>query len=113
MSIRRGSTLIEMMIVVAILGIASAATLDGGSRFRAHSVLSMQRERALQVLEYEAAGISTGQPVDAAATGVLLKQLPGARLESRSSSGVRRLTVLWQSPRGETRRDLFVVEAAR
>jgi type II secretory pathway pseudopilin PulG len=106
----RGSTLIELMIVAATLGILARMTLEGGSRFRDQSILAVQRERALQVLEYEAAGIVSGERVDPAATEALLAPLPGARLESRSSSGIRTLSVTWQSPRGETRRDLFVME---
>lgn len=108
-----GSTLIEMMIVVAILGILAVASLEGGSYFRAHAILAVQRERALQVLEYEAAGISTGRRVDPAATAALLAPLPSSRYESRSSAGVRTLSVTWQSPRGETRRELFLVEKPR
>lgn len=113
MTLRRGSTLIEMMIVVAILSIVSIAGINSAGRLRQHSTLALQRERALQVLEYEAAAISTGRPADAGATSALLATLPGARLESRSSNGMRRLAVLWTTPGGETSRELFLVETRR
>lgn len=110
----RGATLIELMITVSILGIAAAAGVDGVLQTKRHSALALQRERALQVLEYEAAAIVSGRPVDAAATRSLLEALPEGRLESRSSNGLRTLRVCWKSARGgDALRELVLLETPR
>ena len=111
---RRGSTLIEMMITVAILGIVAVSTSDGVLQVKRHSALALQRERALQVLEYEAAAVVSGRPVDAAATKALLELLPEARLDSRRSNGLRTLRVTWKSARGgDAHHELVLVEIPR
>lgn len=110
----RGMTLIEMMITVAILGIVAVSTSDGVLQVKRHAAFALQRERALQVLEYEAAAIVSGRPVDAEATAVLLALLPEGRLESRRSSGLRTLRVTWKSARGgDGRRELVLLETPR
>jgi prepilin-type N-terminal cleavage/methylation domain-containing protein len=107
-------TLIEVMITVAVLGLVIAAGADGVVQTRKHSALALQRERALQVLEYEAAALVTGKPVDPAISRELLMMLPAARFESRGSGGVRTLRVTWVSPRGgETQRELVLMETPR
>ena len=48
---RRGFTLIEMMIVVAMLGIASALSGINGVRAQSVAIAELQRERALLLLD--------------------------------------------------------------
>lgn len=109
-----GSTLIELMITVAIIGIAASAGVDGILQVKRHSAFALQRERALQVLEYEAAAVVSARPVDAAASRALLEQIPEGKLESRRSNGVRTLRVSWRSARGgNAQREIVLLETSR
>ena len=109
----RGTTLIEAMVAVAMLGILAVSGADGVDQLKRHSISALQRERALQVLEYEAAAIVSGRPVDPAATRALLELLPEGRLESKARGGRRTLTVTWAAQGKTRRRELIVLETSK
>ena len=69
----------------------------------------MQRERALQVLEYQANALVHGVPSDPAQLAALLREIPEGKLEARpAGEGMKALTVRWRSPQGESQRTLVV-----
>ena len=111
----RGTTLIELMIVVSLLGIAvTGAWGMQASILQKQAAEVMQRERALQVLEYQAGAIVRGEKADAQQLEALLRAVPSGRLETRAAGeGLTELTVHWPSPRGEATRTLVVFGSRR
>src|SRR4051812_6137082 len=93
-----------MMIVVSVLGIAVVALGGGVGAVRARGAGEVQRERALQVLEYQAAA----RHPDAAVTAALLQELPDAKLVVTASAGTRRVSVSWAQGSGRAHRDLVL-----
>lgn len=97
---KRGFTLVEQMITVAIIGISSAI-LAGTARY---SLLTgfgeLQRERALLLLEYHAGCASTGSPVDDATVQRLVEFLPDTRVTATSTGDLTTVTVQWRPPLG-------------
>jgi prepilin-type N-terminal cleavage/methylation domain-containing protein len=104
----RGSTLIEMMIAVAMLGITVSGVGGAIARLRLQAKGEVQRERALQVLDYEASLLEDGGRRDAAVGKALLELIPEGRLESARSGGTTRLTVSWAAGTGRTSRELIL-----
>lgn len=96
----RGTTLIELMVVVAILGILALIFSASTSDTRKQAAYIQSRERALQVLEYEADAITRGIPADGATTRDLLRRVPGATISRAPSGATTRLTVRWTSSSG-------------
>jgi prepilin-type N-terminal cleavage/methylation domain-containing protein len=78
--VRRGTTLIELMIVVAIIGISIVALSGGAAAHRAMAARDVARERALAAAEYEAESIVDGRAADPAVRAALLELVPGATL---------------------------------
>ncbi len=95
---RRGITLIECMIVVAILGISVGALGGVTRRAELAGFTELQRERALLLLEYHADRLSTGQAVDPAVVARLEAQLPDARLVQEQHGLLTTLHLHWRDP---------------
>lgn len=97
---RRGYTLIELMICVAIVGITCAAAGVTGTRIRQVGQAELQREQAQLVLDYHASCRSIGQPLDDAVEARLLAPLPDAALQSRRTGDVVTRSISWRDPFG-------------
>lgn len=111
MSARRGASLVELMVALAVLGISASIMGSATGMIRSWSAEVVLRERALQVLEAEARAWMNGR--DGAQPEVrerLLEELPQGRLEtSPSSAGTVQLTVHWRAAtRGTSSRMLVV-----
>jgi prepilin-type N-terminal cleavage/methylation domain-containing protein len=111
----RGTSLVELMIVTALIGIAAAGgfSMQAASLARTSTEL-VQRERALQCLEYEADAIVHRVATDPKRRASLLETLPGARLEIRTAPGdVTTIAVRWTSKKGFAERSLIVLGRPR
>ena len=110
---KRGTTLIELMITVAIIGISSGILIGAAHQARMAGFAEVQRERALLLLEYHAGCASSGQPASAEVTQRLVESLPDARVRSESADGLTTFTVQWRPPLGLTQeRSLTVFTTA-
>ena len=111
----RGTTLIELMIVVALLGIAATGAWGMQTAvLQKQAAEVMQRERALQVLEYQAGLLMRGEKADPQQLEALLREIPSGRLETRATGeGLTELTMRWTSQRGEATRTLVVFGSRR
>ncbi len=111
---KRGVTLIELMIAVAIIGIASVAAGDAAREMRARALEPVQRERALQWLEYQAGALSAGTTPSPEVSARLLAELPEATVAQRREKDVVYLTVSWKAPGGRrASRELAVIGRTR
>lgn len=97
---RRGYTLVELIIAVAILGILTVGVAGSVRDARLRGLAQLQRERALLLLAYHAACVADGRPVKAPVEDRLVEALPEARVERRSQGDLATLTVSWRPPRG-------------
>ncbi len=106
---RRGYTLIEVMIVVAVLGITAAGASLTGSRIRMHGIDALQQEQAWLLLEYRATCLSGGRVPDATVEDRLTAPLPDAVVTSTSSGAHTTVGIASTDPFGRaTHRDLTV-----
>jgi len=96
---RRGFTLIELMICVAILGIMTG--LSGGMLWQQRQALlrETQRERAWQALDYAATRATRGEPLDGPTVEALLQELPRSKLASHDG----KLLIHWVEAGGHTK----------
>ena len=94
----RGMTLIEVMSVVALLGIATALAGGLGGPVNDGGLTELQRERAAQVLEYQAERLASGEPVNAATMKLLTASLPGATVRQEREKATTRLVISWEDP---------------
>lgn len=112
----RGWTLIELMIVVALLGIAGASHGSLALAHRKAALAELQRARALELLEYHAGCLARGVAPDAAVTRRLEEGLPKVKAFSwrGDAPGVAMVSVtFWpaQGPRFSERLTVFGVPA--
>lgn len=94
----RGYTLVELMITVAVLGIAVVIADTAGRQSELRGLVELERERATLLLEYEADCVSRGRTPDPAVITRLTAALPDARIDSTSEAGTTTLTVSWRPP---------------
>jgi len=108
---RHGFSLIETMVAVAILGILLVTAYGGVAAQRLESARLVQRERALQALEFEAEGILRRLPTDPQVRTLHLAELPEAQFEARQvQPDVVSLTLAWLAPgRQHARVELMLV----
>jgi len=97
---RRGVTLIELMVTVAVLGIAALLAGDAVSTLRRQSNEIAQRERALQWLEFEAATLTSRFGSDPTVRAALMAELPDAMVDSQVRDQATIITVSWQGDLG-------------
>lgn len=94
----RGVTLIELMMTVAVLGLATVIAGNAAQRQRADGLAALQRERAEQVLEYHAGCVASGRAVDPTTVGRLTESLPRATVALEPAGPATRITVSWAEP---------------
>jgi prepilin-type N-terminal cleavage/methylation domain-containing protein len=109
----RGFTLIELMISVALIGIA-LGTLGGAVALQQRASASVVlRERALQLLEAQADALLHGAPLTGAQLAALKAELPEGALAERSEGGLRILSASWKEQGGRQSLELVLVEGRR
>ena len=96
----RGVTLIELMITVALLGISATAAGVTATRLRAESRIAVQQEQATLLLDYHAALLSGGRPVDEGIADRLAAPLPERSLSREDLGATSTLTLRWRDPFG-------------
>ena len=111
---RRGFTLIEMMIAVALIGIFVALVDQLKMPLHRNAAALLLRERARQVLEYEADAITHHAAIDDRVLQELMADLPDAHLFETPRSKATALSVSWRSSDGEGQYlELVVLGGAR
>lgn len=90
-----GFTLIELMIAVAILGIAAVAVGGHAEALERRALDEEQWTRAWISLEYEALALSTGRRADPVVRAALLEGLPGGGVDTRLERGWGVVRVRW------------------
>jgi prepilin-type N-terminal cleavage/methylation domain-containing protein len=109
----RGLTLIEVMIGVALLGIAVGTLGATAESRRREAVELVLRERALQLLEAHADRFVRGASLDPKLADELLHELPGGVMQSSGQGGLRTFTVIWRGASRLQHLELLAVERAR
>ena len=97
---KRGQSLVELMIVTAIIGItAGLAGSTGGTPLLA-AESDLARARAGLVLDYELDCAAHGRAVDAEVLGQLTRKLPGLSVASAENGATTTVTVRWRDRLG-------------
>lgn len=97
---RRGFTLIELMIVIAVIGIVSAASGLTGVELRVRARAAVEREQALLALEHQAARLSAGEAPDPAVSARLAEPLRDVVITTAAQGPATTITVAWRDPSG-------------
>jgi Tfp pilus assembly protein PilE len=109
----RGTTLIEAMIVVAIVGITVLTLGALVQSQRRDGVAELRREHAGQLLEYYAGCVARGMTPDDAVVARLKESVPSARVDVSRNGEVAVVRVAWMPPVGaEQERALTVFAKA-
>lgn len=106
---RRGTTLVELMIVVAVLGILAAGALMATHQQPLYGRAAMQQVYAAGLLEWTADQVSAGQPPDPAVAARLRSSLPDAEVTVIPRGQTALLVVEWRGPMGRTERRTLTV----
>ena len=99
MSNRRGVTLVELMIVVAMLGIMTACLGDATRRIQLLGLAELQQEQAQLMLEYHARCAMNGQR-DPGLPEPMSSSLPGAQITHNRTGDLLTLSITWDGPAG-------------
>ncbi len=110
---RRGFTLIELMISVALIGIAVGSMGAATSFHRSTAVSLVLRERAMQLLEARADALVRSTQLAPDDEQALLNELPRGALTERVDGGLRILTASWNEASGKQTVELVLVESHR
>lgn len=98
---RRGVTLIELMVTVSVLSISALIAGDAALTLRRQAQEVTQRERALQWLEFEAATLTSKFGGDPTMRAALMAELPDPLLDSQVRDQATVITVSWQGAQGK------------
>lgn len=110
---KRGFTLVEQMIAVALLGLGAVAVDALAQHSERAALAELQRARAGVLLEYHADRVAKGLPAETEVVQRLSAALPGAKVERESKGDVVKLTATWLAPWGTGRRAVTVLGAKR
>lgn len=97
---RRGFTLIELMIAVALIGVTSAAVGSYSVYSERAAQTEVQRERARILVEYYARCMATGLSPKRQVVRRLVEALPDVKVEQRLAGDVATIKATWTAPQG-------------
>lgn len=97
---RRGSTLVEMMIAVALVGIAGAGLGFLARQAELSGAAELQHERATVLLHAHAAAAARGEALPEPVARRLALGLPDAALVQRHEGGLLTLELTWRDAMG-------------
>jgi prepilin-type N-terminal cleavage/methylation domain-containing protein len=98
---RQGVTLVELMISVALIGIAVSALGSATRRIQLAGLAELQQEQAQLVLDHQAQRILDGASPRPETTARLTAGLPEALIERIPGDGVVTLVVSWRDATGQ------------
>ncbi|MFZ5439874.1 MAG: type IV pilin protein [Myxococcota bacterium] len=97
---RRGFTLVELMITVAVLGLVGVLFDTLAGHIERTGLAELQRERARLLVEYHARQRVAHRDLDLEIDRRLRADLPGVELSEQSTGGTVTITVRWTAPTG-------------
>ena len=97
---RRGTTLVELMIVVAMLTIMTTALGTASRRARLLGLAEVQQQQAQVLLEYRAERLLAEQPARPETLARLTESLPEATVSELREGATITLSVSWRDALG-------------